>query len=588
MNGDTIQPESSSVPQGWNEFCELHAISTARELAKQYWLFANQNPHHDILAAENFSLQFTDLFQQYFRNEVRDSSGMDQYRFFPFSRVKDYRETGSRTSEESPSTVAAKVEVDLTPRHENTEQTASDTVVHNVPKSWSTEELRSNLNPPPPRPFIRFSFTQIRRSLRNIFRRRPAEPNPPENREVDTDTSDSPSWPGLQRILPWTLTREPVVEIRKEGHLNYSMVDEASMDSGTLWQRCRLVLRKASPSDNEEYLMELFDPPKCSKSKLRIHCPAIHEIRKCTRLEMPDNLNTFVLKINATEIIFEVVDDQQLNSWTSEIKECMNRGAEETDGETQGQGPSDVVSQNPGSDSTDSIIQGAAVFVPSEQCCHKTDHFLTSYPWFHGPISRVKAAQLVQSHGIEGHGVFLVRQSETRRGEYVLTFNFQGRAKHLRLTLTDRGQCRVQHLRFMSVIEMLYYFRLHPIPLECGAAGDVKLSSFVMSSAHSQDQNHTVGTLLFPLPIQRSNSERSVSHSPQPNRLRYPYSDNHRPSSYSEQIFHLVPPPEELARNFLLSESGRAQTSSQRDTDYEMDSSSRGHIRAIDNPYTPL
>ncbi|XP_051790446.1 SH2B adapter protein 1 isoform X1 [Erpetoichthys calabaricus] len=317
------------------------------------------------------------------------------------------------------------------------------------------------------------------------------------------------------------------------------------------WQKCRLMLRReirpdgVSPVRNaEDYVLEFFVPPKASKPRISILCSGIVDVRTTTPLEMPDKENTFVLKMeDAVEYILETVDALQMRSWLSDIRDCMNccdrddtldisclSHSESVSSRQLPAGPSDLsdrLSQGgygglggtqsaspssaephppelppriPVDESLDRLHGGGAnVITPFAETPDGTgsflfsdtvevlDHSLSECPWFHGTLSRLKAAQLVLAGGPGSHGVFLVRQSETRRGEYVLTFNFQGKAKHLRLSLNEDGQCRVQHLWFQSIFDMLEHFRVHPIPLESGGASDVTLISFVVSASRQHD-----------------------------------------------------------------------------------------------------
>lgn len=50
------------------------------------------------------------------------------------------------------------------------------------------------------------------------------------------------------------------------------------------------------------------------------------------------------------------------------------------------------------------------------------------------------------------------------------------------MTLNDQGHCRVQHLSFSSIQDMLEHFQTHLIPLENGGPGDVTLRDYILNT----------------------------------------------------------------------------------------------------------
>uniref|UniRef100_A0AAY4AKT9 SHC-transforming protein 1 n=2 Tax=Denticeps clupeoides TaxID=299321 RepID=A0AAY4AKT9_9TELE len=84
---------------------------------------------------------------------------------------------------------------------------------------------------------------------------------------------------------------------------------------------------------------------------------------------------------------------------------------------------------------------------------------LQNEPWFHGPLSRRQAEKLLAKDGD-----FLVRESGTTPGQYVLTGQQGGQPKHL-LLVDPEGVVRTKDHRFESVSHLIIYHMDNQLPI---------------------------------------------------------------------------------------------------------------------------
>ncbi|XP_071844245.1 SHC-transforming protein 1-like isoform X2 [Apostichopus japonicus] len=96
-------------------------------------------------------------------------------------------------------------------------------------------------------------------------------------------------------------------------------------------------------------------------------------------------------------------------------------------------------------------------FNPSNQKRHPRQ--LSEEEWYHGPMSRREGEAL-----LEEDGDFLVRESTSSKGQYVLSGMQNGQPKHL-LLVDPRGKVRTKDKEFESVSHLIQYHRSQDLPI---------------------------------------------------------------------------------------------------------------------------
>jgi len=288
----------------------------------------------------------------------------------------------------------------------------------------------------------------------------------------------------------------------KEGHIEWTRPEKAIETTKNAWQKAKLRLVMLSAGA----IIEITCSKQSNKPIWGCYASSVREIRSSSPLETPDEENAFVIRTSEKEFIVRVSSESEKSSWILMIRRvCSYQETREINTEEGINFENFIEELRLVSMSNELFRDGYCESSRSNSANTFHDEEITRtlslYPWYHGNIRRSDSANLIlhkqvrhilsestTSDGLRSNpmssntsGVFLVRISGTRHGEYVLTYNYHDRAKHMRLNILSDGQCRVQHLWFNSIFDMLEHFRTEPVPMDSGGGiSDVKLTSFII------------------------------------------------------------------------------------------------------------
>ncbi|CAN7986474.1 unnamed protein product [Ixodes hexagonus] len=483
----------------WPDFCEKHARVAAAEFAQNYQHFVAD--HRDTAKAVDFlefGRRFADVFLEHYEAEVKRRGGDETSRSLgPSTNGGGGSQEligGPRTAVKTPSAASSQ------------DNLRSFSVNHEDYSDLSEGEGEASPKAHH-RPFFRrLSFKGLKRG-KGLFHKQHSD---------ELELSNAPHHhhhhhyerrgKGDKHHEKAKFTKI-LVENVKEGVVNY--VSGENIDGRQKWEKCRLALVKTIGG----YLLEFYAPPKSVKPRSGVFCFLINDARETTALEMPDHENTFEAKASppaqkGCALVMEQAHNERIMhilKWINILlRECVARRLF-------------VMCSNIHSFSEYAILESNTLRIrkifdslsnirtplpiletaclgniltgtkPSGASRWRTCTSLKRTPTarsatsYHRPQGSKNARGFVFVDIVDC-GVFFAASALGDHGFLFTMCVLQSKLQlHLRMTLNPEEQCRVQHLWFQTIFDMLEHFRVHPIPLESGGASDVTLTDFVLA-----------------------------------------------------------------------------------------------------------